>query len=233
MVRSMSYSSQPSHSATSSIASSTASSSVFFLPQYMKVPEPEYISIAGAISTVENYLPPENVVAKDVTITPTGLRTVNLFLDYILHEILARTQSTALFRLREGVALVLRTTLGTSAMANGEQELMDHLYIGETEGDKSDDENDSEVIWDLERVWARTRIICMVYSILGDKEQDDFEEEEERKKMLLHSNCLLPLQFISLLSSKPSQIIAFVSLPEQHSIESAVLHGNLKSKRRI
>ena len=64
MVRPMSYSSQPSHSATSSIASSTASSSVFFLPQYMNVPEPEYISLAGAISTVENYLPPENVIAR-------------------------------------------------------------------------------------------------------------------------------------------------------------------------
>jgi len=152
----------------------------------MNVPEAEYISRSGATSTIETFLPAENPMTRDVIITPVGLRTINLFLDYILHEILARTKSTALFRLREGVALVIRTTLGTTAMASAEQELLDHAYIGDTElhayGDRSDDEGDDvDSEWDLVRVWEKARIICMVYSVLGDKEQDDFDDMEEEE----------------------------------------------------
>jgi hypothetical protein len=153
----------------------------------MVVPDPEYISLSGAISTIESYIPPgtsddaTTTTTKDVVITPNGLRTVNLFLDYILHEILARTKSTALYRLREGVALVIRTTLGTSAMANAEQELTDHAYIGETELHDDEGDEDKSVLWDLDKVWERARIICMVYSVLGDKEQDDFEDVMEEE----------------------------------------------------
>jgi hypothetical protein len=180
MVRPTSYSSHSAKSSASSLGS------IYFLPKYMNVPEPEYISRSGATSTIETFLPAENPMTRDVIITPVGLRTVNLFLDYILHEILARTKSTALFRLREGVALVIRTTLGTTAMASAEQELLDHAYIGDTElhayGDRSDDEgDDADSEWDLDKVWERARIICMVYSVLGDKEQDDFEDVEEEE----------------------------------------------------
>jgi hypothetical protein len=179
-----------SHSTTTSIASisTTASSSVgsvYFLPQYMHVPDPGYISLSGAISTVQEFLVLEGTPAtqhglsSDIVVTPVGVRTVNFFLDYILHEILARTRSTALSRLREGVSLVLRTTLGTSAMASAEQELLDHAYNGDAELDDNETDEDEEDEWDLDKVWARARIICMVYSILGDREQDDFEEYEE------------------------------------------------------
>jgi len=186
MVRPGSHSTNPSIASISTTASSSVGS-IYFLPQYMHVPDPEYISISGAISTVQEFLVEagnaHHVLSRDIVVTPVAVQTINFFLDYILHEILARTRSTALSRLRDGVALVIRTTLGTSAMASAEQELLDHACVGEAELDENPedgtDEDELEVKWDLDKVWARARIICMVYSILGDKEQDDFEEYEE------------------------------------------------------
>ena len=185
-MRPASHSTNPSIASVSTTASSSVGS-VYFLPQYMHIPDPEYISVSGAISTVQEFLVDagnaHHVLSRDIVVTPMAVQTVNFFLDYILHEILARTRSTALSRLRDGVALVIRTTLGTSAMASAEQELLDHAYVGDAEldGNPEDgtDEDELEVKWDLDKVWARARIICMVYSILGDKEQDDFEEYEE------------------------------------------------------
>ena len=185
-MRPASHSTNPSVASVSTTASSSVGS-VYFLPQYMHIPDPEYISVSGALSTVQEFLVDagnaHHVLSRDIVVTPMAVQNVNFFLDYILHEILARTRSTALSRLRDGVALVIRTTLGTSAMASAEQELLDHAYVGDAEldGNLEDgtDEDELEVKWDLDKVWARARIVCMVYSILGDKEQDDFEEYEE------------------------------------------------------
>ena len=193
----------------------------------MNVPEPEYISLSGATSTIETYLPAENAMTRDVIITPTGLHTVNLFLDYILHEILARTKSTALFRLREGVALVIRTTLGTSAMANAEQELVDHAYIGDTElhsdGDRSDDEGDNAAsVWDLDKVWERTRIICMVYSILGDKEQDDFEDVEEKEILGQKLSTAAAIYLAAVLETVANHCLRVAAKTAYHRVSNSI-----------
>ena len=153
----------------------------------MNVPEPSYISLEAANAIVSSYPAPEttkNIISGDVIVTNTGLRTINLFLDYILHEFLARAKSTSLYRLREAVALVIRTALGTAAMVEAEQELAVNLHDSDTELYDAGDESDgyfekNESAWNLEKVWARARVKCMIYSTLGDKEEEDFEEEEE------------------------------------------------------
>lgn len=153
----------------------------------MHVTDPSYISLEAANAIVASYPPPEttrNVISDDTSVNPDGLRTVNMFLDYILHEFLARAKATSLLRLREAVALVIRTTLGTAAMVEAEQELAAYLHDSDAElyghGDESDDDNDNgDSTWNLEKVWARARTKCMIYSTLGDKEEDDFEEESE------------------------------------------------------
>lgn len=145
----------------------------------MQVPDPSYISLEAANELVR----PEaelSFTVKDVIITSAGLRTINLFLDYILHEILARAKATALFRLRKGVALVIRTPLGTTAMVKADQELSEYLHDSETElfaqGDNGDEDSEqNESTWDLDKVWVRARIKCMIYSTMGDKEDDDFD----------------------------------------------------------
>src|SRR5579859_6564228 len=187
MVRPVTYSGHGSHSASPSVASASSVGSIFFLPQYMHVTDPSYISLDAANAIVASYPPPEttrNVISDDTSVSPAGLRTVNMFLDYILHEFLARAKATSLLRLREAVALVIRTTLGTAAMVEAEQELAAYLHDSDAElyghGDESDDEDENgEATWNLEKVWARARTKCMIYSTLGDKEEDDFEEESE------------------------------------------------------
>lgn len=187
MVRPVTYSGHGSHSASASVASASSVGSVFFLPQYMHVTDPSYISLDAANAIVASYPPPEttrNVISEDTSVSPAGLRTVNMFLDYILHEFLTRAKATSLLRLREAVALVIRTTLGTAAMVEAEQELAAYLHDSDAElyghGDESDDDDENgEATWNLEKVWARARTKCMIYSTLGDKEEDDFEEESE------------------------------------------------------
>lgn len=71
-------------------------------------------------------------------------------------------------------------------MVEAEQELAAYLHDSDTElyvnGDESDDDADvGSTGWNLEKVWARARTKCMIYSTLGDKEEDDFEEESEEE----------------------------------------------------
>jgi hypothetical protein len=187
MVRPTAFSNQPSHSASPSVASASSVGSIFFLPQYMNITDPSYISLDAANAIVSSYPPPEttrNLISKDIIVTSAGLRTINMFLDYILHEFLARAKATSLLRLREAVALVIRTTLGTAAMVEAEQELAAYLHDSDTElyanGDESDEEMENgQSSWNLEKVWARSRTKCMIYSTLGDKEEEDFEEDSE------------------------------------------------------
>ena len=152
----------------------------------MHVADPSYISLDAANAIISSYPPPEttrNLISKDVSVTPSGLRIVNLFLDYMLHEFLARARATSLLRLREAVALVIRTTLGTAAMVEAEQELAAYLHDSDHElyahDDESEEEADGQSTFNLEKVWARARTKCMIYSTLGDKEEEDFIEEPE------------------------------------------------------
>ena len=155
----------------------------------MNLPDPSYISEPAADAVVRSYPPPEqtrNVISNEIVIDPTGLRTVNLFLDYILHEFLSRSKSGSLHRLREAVGNVIRTTLGTAAMVQAEEDLADFLAEnGDHSGfyEEMDSEEDVHVepdaVWNLEKVWSRARTKCMIYSTLGDKDEQDFLEEEE------------------------------------------------------
>jgi hypothetical protein len=181
MARPMSYSGRSNHATSPSVASASSASSVFFLPQYTHVADPSYISLDAANAIVASHPPPEttrNIISSDTSVSIAGLRTVNLFLDYILHEFLARAKATSLVKLREAVAVVIRTTLGTAAMVEAEQELAAYLHDSDAEI-YTDDEEIDESAWNLEKVWARARIKCMIYSTLGDKEEDDFEDETE------------------------------------------------------
>jgi hypothetical protein len=188
MVRPVSYTG-PSHKTTSSVASATSSlGSVFFLPQYMQVSDPSYISLEAANAIISSYPAPEtahSLISEDVSVTPGGLRIVNLFLDYILHEFLARARATTLPRLRDAVSNVIRTSLGTAAMVEAEQELAAYLHDSDQEIYAQDDDEEDAVAtpvpFNLEKVWARSRIKCMIYSTLGDKEEEDFTEESEEE----------------------------------------------------
>ncbi|KAG4435933.1 hypothetical protein IFR05_008590 [Cadophora sp. M221] len=116
-------------------------------------------------------------------VAPPALRLVNRFLDQLLFNFLSISRSTSLASLRPAVAEVLKPKLAKEAIAGADQELHEYLGGGEEEEllafhnglEPSGD-------WDLELVWKRTRLRCMVYSSLGDMEEEDedfFTEQEQ------------------------------------------------------
>lgn len=79
--------------------------------------------------------------------------------------------------LRPAVQEVLRARLATEAMAGADQEL--ESYLGGQIGAELDEPEQPEEDWDLHGTWRRTRLRCMVYSSLGDLEEDDEDEYPE------------------------------------------------------
>lgn len=116
-------------------------------------------------------------------VAPAALKLINRFLDQLLFSFLAIAKSTSLNVLRPAVLEVLKTKLANAAIQGADQELHDYLGGGEDE-ELLSLHNTAEHIrnWDLELVWKRTRLRCMVYSSLGDMEEEDedFYTEQEQ-----------------------------------------------------
>ena len=107
-------------------------------------------------------------------VSPPALKLVNKFLDQLLFNFLSTSRSTSLAALRPAVADVLKPKLAKDAIHGADQEL--HEYLGGGEDDEVlslENGAESSGSWDLELVWKRTRLRCMVYSSLGDMEEED------------------------------------------------------------
>ncbi|KAF4620152.1 hypothetical protein G7Y89_g14668 [Cudoniella acicularis] len=112
-------------------------------------------------------------------VTPSALKLLNGFLDQILFNFLAVAKSTSHTTLRLAVIEVLNPKLAKGALNRADQEV--HEYLGgyqeldeELAGDKAPGnaiKNDGN--WDLDLSWKRNRLRCMVYSLLGDMEEED------------------------------------------------------------
>lgn len=110
----------------------------------------------------------------ETALVSTGaLQLANNFVDQLLFNIIGVAGSTSLAALRPAVSEVLKTKLAKDAINQADEELREYIGGGEVEDlvlspteDRSDD-------WDLELVWKRTRLRCMVYSSLGDLEEED------------------------------------------------------------
>ncbi|PKS07646.1 hypothetical protein jhhlp_006252 [Lomentospora prolificans] len=114
-------------------------------------------------------------------VTNTALQLVNNFLDQLLFNILSVSRSTALSALRPAVTEVLKPKLAKDAINQADEELREYLGGGDEDDLLLPHGHDSSRDWDLELVWKRTRLRCMVYSSLGDMEEEDedyFMEQE-------------------------------------------------------
>jgi hypothetical protein len=156
-------------------------------------PEPAFIAASAASQIVTNDHDSQADVWLDQHgIEPSGetalvaqpaLKLVNRFLDQLLFNFLSISRSTSLASLRPAVSEVLKQRLARDAISGADQEL--HEYLG-----GGDDEEllafhnglEPSGDWDLELVWKRTRLRCMVYSSLGDMEEEDedFYTEQEQ-----------------------------------------------------
>jgi hypothetical protein len=143
-------------------------------------PEPQYIAVSAASQLVSAELEIDGV-----TISPSALAQLNSFLDHILFNILLTAKSTKLSLLRPAIYNVLKPKLGKSAISGADEELREYL-----EDDEDDDQGVGNSLgqevkreFDLELAWKLARLRCMVYSRLGDLEEDDEDEYIERENL--------------------------------------------------
>lgn len=157
-------------------------------------PEPEFIAASAAAQIVTNdhdnhagswydqngIEPP----SEPALVTPDALQLVNAFLDQLLFNFLHVSRSTNLSALRPAVSEILKPKLAKDTIGNADEELREYLGSGD-EDDYSPPVNNTRDSrdWDVELAWKRTRLRCMVYSSLGDMEEEDEDLYMEQENL--------------------------------------------------
>ncbi|KAL8946735.1 MAG: hypothetical protein Q9222_006907 [Ikaeria aurantiellina] len=172
---------------SSSISNDRASLSVNLLSSPPAVsPDPAYIAPSSASQIVtgdrESILQEEDEdalhspEATNTLVASNALQLINSFLDQLLYSFLVSSHSTSIAALRPAVTEVLKPRLAKEAIASADEELQEFLGAGDEEELAAlDHDLDLRSGWDLNTVWRRTRLRCMVYTRLGDLEEEDEE----------------------------------------------------------
>lgn len=176
----------PSRSRTQSISSDRPSTVAHSLmsPPLSVSPEPAFIAASAASQIVTNdhdshaetWYDQHGIEPSGETaaLSPAALQLVNNFLDQLLFNFLAVARNTTLSALRPAVSEVLKPKLAKDAINQADEELREYLG-GDAEDNTQTNSRGaaSPTDWDLELAWKRTRLRCMVYSSLGDMEEED------------------------------------------------------------
>ncbi|KAL9103336.1 MAG: hypothetical protein Q9163_001602 [Psora crenata] len=152
-------------------------------------PEPAYIASSAAAHLVTTEWlntgqdgSEEVEIDKEATIllSPAALSLINSFLDQLLFSFLASSRSTSILSLRPAISEILKPRLAKEAIEGADDELRGYLAVGEEE-ELWDVHNGQDLKWgsNLHRVFRRTRLRCMVYTRLGDMEEEDEEAHLE------------------------------------------------------
>ena len=150
------------------------------------IPQPQYIAPSSAAQIVAT---DQEIEAFDdaghpggVLVTPDSLSLLNGFLDHLLFNILLAARSTKLISIKPALSEVLKPRLAKEVVSAADDELK--AYTG---GDDDDElssfhgGHEPAGHFELERSWKLTRLRCMVYTRLGDMEEEDEEEHLQRE----------------------------------------------------
>ncbi|KAJ5631174.1 uncharacterized protein N7484_011274 [Penicillium longicatenatum] len=148
-------------------------------------PPPGFISFSAAseiitsdqeFNTADFAEDEDTGAAASALVTPAALSLLNGFLDNLLFNILAASKSTQLACIRPVLADVLKPRLAQEVVATADEELGE--YMGGEEDEESEFRGGQEPggDFDLIRSWKLTRLRCMVYTRLGDMEEEDEDE---------------------------------------------------------
>lgn len=183
--------SSPSFSADRNLMS-PSSSSLTSPPSV--APDPAYIAASAASqivtsdhqSQIDDWFNENRnkVDAETAVVSPASLILVNAFLDQLLFSILSCSRSTSIISLRPAVTEVLKPRLAKDAIDGADDELREFLGGGDDEElSVFHNGQESRGKWDVNLVWRRTRLRCMVYTRLGDMEEEDEEMFIERERL--------------------------------------------------
>ena len=158
-------------------------------------PDPAYIAASAAsqivttdhLSQIDDWFHGDEgkEECETIAVSPASLTLINGFLDYLLFSILALARSTAIASLRPAVTEVLKPRLAKDAIDGADQELKEFLGGGDAEELSAfhHGRHQPKGKWDLPLVWRRTRLRCMVYTRLGDMEEEDEEMYIEQEHL--------------------------------------------------
>jgi hypothetical protein len=159
---------------------SVASSITFQMPQSVR-PSPAYIAASVASQTVTDHHnaqrrdeDPDSDELENAVFSEQALALLNAFLDHLLFAFLSSARSPSLTAIRPAIADVLKPRLAREATEAADEELQG-LLAGEDEEFPAADGKAADR-WDVEKVWKRTRLRIMVYTRLGELEDEDEEK---------------------------------------------------------
>ncbi|OHE95541.1 hypothetical protein CORC01_09131 [Colletotrichum orchidophilum] len=152
-------------------------------PPLSVTPEPAFIAASAASQIVTNdhdshadtWYDQHGIepAGETALVSTAALQLVNSFLDQLLFNFLSASRATTLAALRPAVSEVLKPKLAKDAINQADEELREYLGGGDEDDLVQSQGAASPRDWDLELVWKRTRLRCMVYSSLGDMEEED------------------------------------------------------------
>ncbi|KAF7577992.1 hypothetical protein PtrSN002B_009515 [Pyrenophora tritici-repentis] len=170
-------------------APSLASSLGFQMPTTVR-PSPAYIAASVASQTVTDHhnaqMREEDVDADELQnaiFSEPALALLNAFLDHLLFAFLTSARSPSLAAIRPAISDVLKPRLAREAMEAADEEL-EGLLAGEDDDDAITQEHKTMGSWDVEKMWKRTRLRIMVYTRLGEFEDEDEERFVQQERGL-------------------------------------------------
>ncbi|RMZ38514.1 hypothetical protein CA14_007765 [Aspergillus flavus] len=202
-------------------------------------PPPSFIasSSAAQIITTDQEFNTADFVAEEggdsdakAIVTPEALAALNGFLDHILFNILAAAKSTQLACIRPAVADVLKPRLANQVVSAADEELSEYMGGPEEEEFQFRRGMSQNGDFDLIRSWKLTRLRCMVYTRLGDMEEDD-EEEYIAQNGLDDDGSVSPRFSMHVGNITPAAAIFLTSIIEHLGEQALVIAGETARSR--
>ncbi|KAF2493469.1 hypothetical protein BU16DRAFT_80698 [Lophium mytilinum] len=177
---------------------SLTGSTSFQIPTNVR-PAPAYIAASVASQLVSDHqnanlraefdLEDDSPYLTNALFSEEALCLLNAFLDHLLFSFLASARSPSLTAIRPAISDVLKPRLAREAMATADEELQG-LLAGEDDDEFPALQNgqDPSEKWDVETVWKRTRLRIMVYTRLGELEDEDEERYVQQERGLSLDN---------------------------------------------
>ncbi|KAH1914241.1 hypothetical protein KXW12_002625 [Aspergillus fumigatus] len=230
-----------SRSRSTSMSSDSQLSRIHLLSPPPVNPPPSFIASSAAaqiITTDQEFNTADFVTSEEdnganasALVTPEALSALNGFLDHLLYNILATAKSTQLACIRPAIADVLKPRLAKEVVSAADDEL--HEYMGGEEDEQSEFRGGqtSANDFDLVRSWKLTRLRCMVYTRLGDMEEDD-EDEYIAQDRLIDSDDGVPPRFDSHVGNiTPAAAIFLTSIIEHIGEQALIIAGETARSR--